>query len=265
MLLAADKRRNSARWMQAPAPGLWQGETVGLRWPDVDLADEYLKLRRNRLRPRHEHGCPGASPCGRKRGYRPDRVQVRRETENTTLRAGRRAVPLPGPLVVMLRVHTESQARERKAAGDLRIESDHVCTEPLGGHLSPTTDHHDWKRLLEDAGVQDDARLHDARLTAATVLMLLGVPDRVIDQTMGGEPGTSASMRARYLHVPDAVLEDVGRKIADVLWGTHGNTRCGQRPGQRGLRTTSKGPLFPGGPSTSCPVRHWRRIRDSNS
>jgi hypothetical protein len=31
------------------------------------------------------------------------------------------------------------------------------------------------------------------------------------------------------------------------------------------VRTTSKGPLFPGGPSTSCPVRHWRRIRDSNS
>jgi integrase len=52
--------------------------------------------------------------------------------------------------------------------------------------------------------------------------MLLGVPDRVIDQIMGWEPGTSASMRARYLHVPDAMLKDVARKIAEAIWGPPG-------------------------------------------
>ncbi|TDB79024.1 site-specific integrase [Actinomadura sp. KC216] len=218
LLLAANKRRNSARWMLALALGLRQGETLGLRWPDVDLDNEYLKLRRNRLRPRYKHGCQEAAPCGRKAGYCPDRVQVRRETKNTKSRAGRRAVPLPGPLVSMLRAHREAQARERKAAGDLWVESDYVFTKRLGGPLSPNTDYHDWKRLLEDAGVRS-ARLHDARHTAATVLMLLGVPDRVIDQIMGWEPGTSASMRARYLHVPDAMLKDVARKIADAIWG----------------------------------------------
>lgn len=221
LLLEANKRRNSARWMLALALGLRQGETLGLRWSDVDLDNEYLKLRRNRLRPRYEHGCPEASPCGRKAGYCPDKVQVRRETKNTKSRAGRRAVPLPGPLVSMLRAHAETQARERKAAGDLWIESDYVFTKPLGGPLSPNTDYHDWKRLLEDAGVRN-ARLHDARHTAATVLMLLGVPARVIDQIMGWEPGTSASMRARYLHVPDAMLKDVARKIADAIWGAQG-------------------------------------------
>ncbi|MGA6156820.1 tyrosine-type recombinase/integrase [Stenotrophomonas sp. NPDC087984] len=218
LLLEANKRRNSARWMLALALGLRQGETLGLRWSDVDLGNEYLKLRRNRLRPRYEHGCPEASPCGRKAGYCPDKVQVRRETKNTKSRAGRRAVPLPGPLVAMLRQHAEAQERERKAAGSLWVESDYVFTKPLGGPLSPNTDYHDWKRLLEDAGVRD-GRLHDARHTAATVLMLLGVPDRVIDQIMGWEPGTSASMRARYLHVPDAMLKDVARKIADAIWG----------------------------------------------
>jgi integrase len=91
-------------------------------------------------------------------------------------------------------------------------------SRPVGGPLSPNTDYHDWKRLLDDAGVRD-ARLHDARHTAATVLMLLGVPDRVIDQIMGWEPGTSARMRARYLHVPDAMLKDVARKIAEAIWG----------------------------------------------
>ncbi|MBP5938562.1 tyrosine-type recombinase/integrase [Streptomyces acidiscabies] len=218
LLLEANKRRNSARWVLALALGLRQGETLGLRWVDVDLSNEYLKLRRNRLRPKYAHGCPEASPCGRKAGYCPSKTQIRRETKNTKSRAGRRAVPLPGPLVVMLRAHAEIQQRERKAAGDLWGESDYVFTKPLGGPLSPNTDYHDWKRLLDDAGVRD-ARLHDARHTAATVLMLLGVPDRVIDQIMGWEPGTSVSMRARYLHVPDAMLKDVARKIAEAIWG----------------------------------------------
>lgn len=116
------------------------------------------------------------------------------------------------------RMEEDEQERERKLAGSLWTESDYVFTKPLGGPLSPNTDYHDWKRLLEDAGVRD-GRLHDARHTAATVLMLLGVPTRVIDQIMGWEPGTSASMRARYLHVPDAMLKDVARKIAEAIWG----------------------------------------------
>ncbi|MEU6054162.1 site-specific integrase [Streptomyces xanthochromogenes] len=218
LLIEVNKRRNSARWMLALALGLRQGETLGLRWTDVDLDHEYLKLRRNRLRPKYAHGCKESDPCGRKAGYCPMREQVRRETKNTKSRAGRRAVPLPGPLVRMLRAHKEVQARERKAAGDQWTESEYVFTKPLGGPLSPNTDYHDWKKLIGDAGVRD-ARLHDARHTAATVLMLLGVPDRVIDQIMGWEPGTSARMRARYLHVPDAMLKDVAQKIAEAIWG----------------------------------------------
>ncbi|MFZ3498739.1 tyrosine-type recombinase/integrase [Streptomyces sp. 5.8] len=218
LLIEVNKRRNSARWMLALALGLRQGETLGLRWADVDLENEYLKLRRNRLRPKYAHGCKEADPCGRKAGYCPLRSQVRRETKNTKSRAGRRAVPLPGPLVRMLRAHKEVQARERKAAGDLWTDSEYVFTKPLGGPLSPNTDYHDWKKLIGDAGVRD-ARLHDARHTAATVLMLLGVPDRVIDQIMGWEAGTSARMRARYLHVPDAMLKDVAQKIGEAIWG----------------------------------------------
>jgi integrase len=79
----------------------------------------------------------------------------------------------------MLRSHREKQARERAAAGNLWIEFAYVFTKLLGGPLSPNADYHDWERLLEDAGVRD-GRLHDARHTAGTVLMLLGVPDRVI-------------------------------------------------------------------------------------
>ncbi|MFE7135679.1 hypothetical protein ACFVIM_32975 [Streptomyces sp. NPDC057638] len=82
--------------------------------------------------------------AGRERDC-PDKVQVQRETRNIKSRSERAAapVPLPGPLVAMLRAHRETQERERKATGDLWAESDYRFTKPLGGLLSPNADYHD--------------------------------------------------------------------------------------------------------------------------
>ena len=88
---------------------------------------------------------------------------------------------------------------------------------PIGGPLSPNTDYHLWKRLLRDAGVRD-GRLHDARHTAATVLLLLAVPDLVVDSIMGWEPGGAGRMPARYMHVTDPMLKRVADQIGDALW-----------------------------------------------
>ena len=144
-----------------------------------------------------------------------------REIKNTKSRAARRAVPLPGPLVTMLRAHAEEQALERTAAGHLWVESDYVFTKLTGGPLNPNADYHDWKRLLEDAGVRD-GRLHDARHTAGTVLLLLGVPDVVVDAIMGWEPGGAARMRARYMHVTGPMLKNVANQVGEALWGSAG-------------------------------------------
>lgn len=92
-----------------------------------------------------------------------------------------------------------------------------MFASPVGGPLSPNTDFHVWKRLLRDAGVRD-GRLHDARHTAATVLLILGVPDVVIDSIMGWEPGGAARMRARYMHVTGTKLRKVAQQIGDALW-----------------------------------------------
>ena len=50
--------------------------------------------------------------------------------------------------------------------------------------LNPRTDWDNWKKLLKAAGVRD-GRLHDARHTAATVLLLLGVHERTIMSVLG--------------------------------------------------------------------------------
>lgn len=108
--------------------------------------------------------------------------------ELTKSRAGRHIIGLPDPLIKVFGRHQEAQERERVAAGTDRESEGCVFAPPVGGPLSPNTDFRAGKRLLRDVGVRD-GRLHDARHTAMTGLLILGVPDVVIDSIMGGEPG----------------------------------------------------------------------------
>ncbi|MFJ8742404.1 tyrosine-type recombinase/integrase [Embleya sp. NPDC127516] len=216
ILLTAAESRNSTRWVVALALGLRQGEALGLQWTDVDLEAGYIRTRSNRLRPKYEHGC--GDKCGRKPGYCPDRKQTRRETKGTKSRAGRRTIGLPDELIELLRRHKEEQDRERKAAGDTWQDKGYVFAKPTGEPIVPNTDYHHWKALLVAAKVRE-GRLHDARHTAGTVLLLLGIPDRIVDSIMGWEPGGSARMRARYMHVTDPMLRKVAGQVGAALWG----------------------------------------------
>ena len=84
----------------------------------------------------------------------------------------------------------------------------------LGKPLSLNSDYREWKVLLQAAGVPD-GRLHDARHTAATVLLVLGVPERTVMSVMGW---SSTTMAARYQHVTDPIRRDVADRIGDLLW-----------------------------------------------
>ncbi|WP_327375058.1 site-specific integrase [Streptomyces sp. NBC_01216] len=217
LLAEAAKHRNTARWVIALALGLRQGEVLGMQWEDVDFELGVIRVRRGRLRPRYKHGC--GDRCGRKPGFCPQKINTRRETKNAKSRAGQRPIGAPDELLQLLRQHKEDQARERARARDLWTEKGYVFTSPTGEPLNPNTDYHKWKELLKAAGVRD-ARLHDARHTAATVLLILGVSDAVVDSIMGWEPGKSARMRRRYQHLTSRVLKDTAAKVGGLLWGT---------------------------------------------
>lgn len=213
LLKTALQSRNGARWAVALALGLRQGEVLGLRWSDIDLRDGSMLVRRNRLRPKWDHGCGGT--CGRKRaGHCPRRVALRPDTGDTKSEAGRRGIGLPDPLVALLRAHANAQHTEQVLAADLWHVSDYVFTTERGGLLHPRTDSNRWKQLLRSAGVPD-RRLHDARHTAATVLLLLGVPERTVMAIMGW---SNTSMAARYQHVTDAIRRDVATQVGGLLW-----------------------------------------------
>jgi integrase len=69
--------------------------------------------------------------------------------------------------------------------------------------------------LLADAGLRD-GRLHDARHTAATVLLILGVPERAVMGLMGW---SSSAMAARYQHITGAIRGDVAERVGGLIWG----------------------------------------------
>lgn len=217
LLKAADALpRNSARWAVALALGLRQGEALGLKWDDMDLDKGILRVRRGRQRPKYEHGC--RESCGRKAGYCPNRRQTRAATADTKSRAGRRTIGLPGQLATLLRKHRGEQEKDRANARQLWHEEGWVFATATGGPLNPNTDYHQWKDLLKVAGLRD-ARLHDARHTAATVLLLLGVPERTVMAIMGW---SSSGMAQRYQHVTAAIRQNVAQQVDDLLWRQQG-------------------------------------------
>jgi integrase len=121
---------------------------------------------------------------------------------------------LPDPLIDLLRAHRNHQEEERAAAHDLWEDTGYVFTTPTGQPLNPRTDYTNWKMLLERADVPE-RRLHDARHTAATVLLLLGVTERTVMAVMGW---SSTAMAARYQHVVAAVRRDVAVQVGGLLW-----------------------------------------------
>jgi integrase len=70
-----------------------------------------------------------------------------------------------------------------------------MFTQPNGRPIDLTMDRTEWKRLLADAGVRD-ARLHDARHTATTVLLLLSVPEPAVMEFMEAYSGPRKTISA---------------------------------------------------------------------
>lgn len=206
------QKRNGPRWVVALALGLRQGEALGLQWADVDLDRRTLTIKRNRLRPRYRHGCNGT--CGRAHaGYCPQRIPDRPDTDSTKSSAGRRVVGLPAPLC-LLTDHRQPQGSERAAACNLWHEGDWVFATEAGQPINPRTDWSHWKKLLVEAGIRD-SRLHDARHTAATVLVLLGVKETTIMSVMGW---SNPAVTQRYAHMVSPIRDDVAAKLASLLW-----------------------------------------------
>ena len=215
VLAAAAGIRNGARWSVALALGLRQGEALGLTWPALDLAAGTLTVREALQRQPWTHGCAATDQCGpaRKCPKRRGGGLIRVPPKS---RAGRRTITLPQPLIDAFKAHRAEQHRERLAAGPLWEDNELVFCQPNGRPMDPRADHRAWRNLLRKAGVRQ-ARLHDARHTAATLLLQQGVAARVAMQILGHSQVTLTL--GTYSHVVSELAQDAAQRVGAALWG----------------------------------------------
>ena len=132
----------------------------------------------------------------------------------TKSRSGRRVVGIPSQLLPAFREHRAAQEAEKELAANLWEEGDWVFAQPTGKPIDSRKDYESWRELLASAGVRR-ARLHDARHTAATMLLVLKVPTRAVMDVMGW---SQPSMTTRYQHVLPEVRASIAEQVGSLIW-----------------------------------------------
>jgi integrase len=256
ILEVAAARRNGARWSVALALGIRQGEALGLRWSSVDLETGVIRAWFQIQRLAWRHGCDDPHACGERwhrrackkgckqhrhrpacepgctrKGHvcyrRPCSADCTAHSDKCPRRVGggivfrqrkgkgKLTLQCPPPLLELLREHRKRQAAERLRAGDAWTDYDLVFATQYGGPIDRTEDWRSWKTLLSEAQVRD-VRVHDARHTAATLLIELGVHIRVVQEVLGH---TRVTTTERYTHVATLQMKDASERMSEALWG----------------------------------------------
>ncbi|HKF36276.1 MAG TPA: tyrosine-type recombinase/integrase, partial [Ktedonobacteraceae bacterium] len=94
---------------------------------------------------------------------------------------------------------------------------DLVFCSIYGGYLHPMTVFHHFTRALEDAGLPR-MRFHDLRHSAATLLLSMGVPAKVVQEILG-HSHISMTLGV-YSHVLPGMQQEAMGKMDD-LFGQH--------------------------------------------
>jgi integrase len=193
-LLAAVKGdRLEALYTVALAVGLRQGEALGLRWANIHLEAGTLSVTHTLQK------VDGVN------------VLVQPKTERS-----RRTIKLPEICLQALRTHRGRQILERVGVGEAWQEWGLVFCEPDGTPLSRYSVTRRFQAILANAGIPKH-RFHDLRHTCATLLLVQGVPLRVVMEILGhSQMATTADI---YSHVLPVLMADAAAKMDLALVG----------------------------------------------
>ncbi len=181
-LKAAERHRLYALWAVALAMGLRRGEALGLAWSDVDLENGRLTIRQAL-----------------------HRVDGELRLEQVKTEASVAVLPVPAPLVSILRGHRSRQLEERFMAGAQWRDTGLVFTTAGGGFLEPRNINRTFHSLCARAEVPQ-LRVHDLRHSCATLLFTMGVPPATVQRILRHSSITVTT--GTYVEVIEAVQRD---------------------------------------------------------
>jgi integrase len=190
---AAESHRLSALFTVAYSVGLRRGELLGLRWADVDLDGQVLRVRQTLQRLGSDRGLVVGPP-----------KSVR----------SRRTVPLPSIAVRALQQHRTRQASELTGLPEPVNAAGLVFTTAIGTPIEPSNLRREFNELIDKAGVRR-IRFHDLRHTCATLLFAQGVAPRVVMDVLGHS--TLSITMDLYAHVMPSALIDAASAMDAAL------------------------------------------------
>lgn len=188
----ADDERH-ALWRLLLDSGMRLGEALALSWDDVDLAAGTVAVRRTLTRTKAGGWVVG---------------------EAAKTRAGHRPIAITSPTVAGLRAHRARQAERRLRSGSGWVDEGFVFDRGDGGRSSPATVQHGFERAVRAAGVP---RLtpHGLRHSSATLLILGGVPLKVVSDRLGH--ATVAITADVYGHVTAEADRSAADRLSELL------------------------------------------------
>jgi len=171
--------------------GMRRGETVGLRWEDVDLDGECLFVIQQITD-----------------------VNGRSMVSTPKTKRGQRLIPIDAETVAMLRRQRETQNLERVAWGPAWNEAGLIFTREDGRPLRPEYATRHFQALALKAGLPV-IRLHDLRHTNASLALSAGVDLKVVSERLGhSQLAITADL---YTHVNRGLGKAAAEQIARAL------------------------------------------------
>jgi integrase len=188
LLETAAGDRLEALYVLAIHTGMRQGELLGLKWENVDLAANAIRVRHTLLRTK------GRVILGEPK-----------------TKKSHRTVRLTGAASRALEEHLERQLKVMERLEDLYRDQGLVFTTEVGTHINPSNlRKRSFAPLLHKAGLPR-LRFHDLRHTCATLLLSKNIHPKYVQELLGH--ATVSITLDTYSHV----LPGMGNQVADAM------------------------------------------------
>jgi len=172
--------------------GTRRGETIGLRWQDIDWDNCVLRIRQT-------------VQYTKKRGL---------FIKGTKSKKGKRDIKVPGLVIDALRIHQSNQQKLKGELGTDYIDNDLVFCQDDGKPMFPDTITKWFSKFLNNHNLPK-IRLHDLRHTNITIMIANKVPDIEIARRAGhADPATPHRL---YGHVYASMKDEAANAIENTL------------------------------------------------
>ncbi|GAF24364.1 phage integrase [Bacillus sp. JCM 19047] len=173
----------------AAMTGMRRSEVLGLRWKDVDFKNSLLRTVVT-------HTPYGAS-------------------DGKTKASFNRTIDLDEVTITELQKRKERVEFEKERAGRAYKDNDLVVGTSLGTHVTPRNLNRKWYKLKGDANVPS-IRFHDLRHTHATLMLLQGIPVKVVAERLGHSSITTTL--DTYNHLLPSIQREAIAMFSDNLY-----------------------------------------------